>query len=82
MQNISITRYRDNEAIATRIHHDDEGNEISREDFKAHAGRIEGTRDDGTRWVMHLDAEGNPQTYWDRLDANGVVGGNMIDLER
>lgn len=82
MQNITIGRYRDNEAIATRVHHDNDGNEIGREDFKAHAGWIEGVRDDGTSWVMFLDASGSPQTFWAHRDVTGAVSGDFVDLDR
>ncbi|WP_280498377.1 hypothetical protein [Nocardia farcinica] len=81
MQNITIGRYRDNESLATRVRCDAEGVEISREEFKAHAGWIEGVRDDGTRWVMFLDAQGSPQTFWARREPDGAVTGPMIDLE-
>lgn len=80
MHNITIGRYKPGEAVATRVRHDDDGNEIGRETFQAHAGWIEGVRDDGTSWIMFLDAQGGPQVYWGQREADGAVTGEMIDL--
>lgn len=40
-----------------------------------YAGWIEGTRDDGTDWVLFLDKDGNPSVYWPhRAEGGGVLG--------
>lgn len=81
MQNITIGRYKDIEAVATRIHCDENGDEVSREQFKAHAGWIEGTRDDGTLWIMFMDAAGSPQMFWAQREEDGAVVGEPIELD-
>ncbi|MGI5216280.1 hypothetical protein [Nocardia sp. CA-290969] len=80
MQNITIGRYPGGALTATRIHHDDAGHEVSRETFPAHAGWIEGIRDDGTRWVMYMDAAGSPEMFWPGREPDGAVIGHGIDL--
>lgn len=45
------------------------------------AGWIEGVRDDGSRWVMFIDAQGSPQTFWAHREPDGAVIGPAIDLE-
>lgn len=50
-------------------------------------GWIEGVRDDGSTWIMFLDAHGSPQVFWaDREpedgDYPGGVVGDPIDLSR
>ncbi|WP_280393075.1 hypothetical protein [Nocardia wallacei] len=80
MRNVTIGRYQGDEALRTRVHHDAEGNEIGREQFKAHAGWIEGTRDDGSTWIMFLDGEGGPLVFWGHRDEDGGVIGDGILL--
>ncbi|WP_405137551.1 hypothetical protein [Nocardia sp. NBC_01388] len=75
MQNISIGRYSDNEGIV----HRGESGEIERIE-KNYAGWIEGARDDGSTWIMWLDAHGNPECYWGRRDADGGVIGDPVLL--
>jgi hypothetical protein len=43
-------------------------------------GWIEGTRDDGSTWIMWLDANGNPECFWPRRAADGGVEGEPVDL--
>lgn len=43
-------------------------------------GWIEGTRDDGSTWIMWLDAAGNPTTFYPNRDADGGVIGDPIIL--
>ncbi|QAX92890.1 hypothetical protein KNU39_gp81 [Gordonia phage Mutzi] len=81
MQRVTIGRYRDDEAQATRIHCDEQGNEVSREPFKAYAGWIEGVRDDGTTWIIYLDENGSPQTFWGERDDTGAIIGDPILLQ-
>lgn len=45
-----------------------------------YAGWIEGTRNDGTTWVMFVDGDGNPETYWPSRDDEGAVIGLPIRL--
>lgn len=80
MQNITIGRYSEGEAVATRIHCDAEGNEVSREQVQAHAGWIEGVRDDGTTWIMYMDAGGSPECFWPIRDESGAVSGDPVIL--
>jgi hypothetical protein len=81
MQNITIGRYRANEATAVRIRCDAGGNELGREDFQAHAGWIEGVRDDGSRWIMYTDAAGSPQIFWPHRGDDGAVRGVPVELD-
>lgn len=80
MHNITIGRYKPNEAVATRIHCDVDGTEVSRELVQAHTGWIEGVRDDGTTWVMFMDDRGNPLMFWPQREPDGTVRGNPIEL--
>ena len=75
MYNISIGRYDD---TVGRVHRDETG-AIERIE-RTHAGWIEGTRDDGSTWIMFLDAAGSPETYWGRRDEGGGVIGDGISL--
>lgn len=75
MQNITIGRYSDREGI---VHRDEDG-AIARIE-KTHAGWIEGIRDDGSTWIMWLDAEGGPCVYWGRREPDGGVIGEGIPL--
>jgi hypothetical protein len=45
-----------------------------------YAGWIEGTREDGSTWIMWLDADGNPEQYWAQRDEGGGVEGEPIML--
>jgi len=44
------------------------------------AGWIEGVRDDGTTWIMWLDAAGSPEQFWGRRDEDGGIEGEPVDL--
>jgi len=81
MQNITIGRYKPGQLTATRVHHDNDGNEVSRETFEPHAGWIEGVRDDGSTWIMFMDAEGSPQMFWAQREPDGAVIGPGIVLD-
>jgi hypothetical protein len=80
MQNITISRYKPGELTAIRVHCDADGNELSRGTFEPHAGYIEGTRDDGTRWIMFLGPDGSPQYFWPYQEEDGAVIGESIIL--
>jgi hypothetical protein len=75
MQNITIGRYTEREGI---IHRDESGDIQSIE--QNYAGWIEGVRDDGSTWIMWLDAAGSPEIYWARRDPDGGVIGDGIPL--
>lgn len=45
-----------------------------------YAGWIEGIRDDGTTWIMWLDAKGSPECFWGQRDPDGGVDGDPILL--
>lgn len=71
MQNITIGRYK---PFAGAIP------EGSTDVADLYDGWIEGTRDDGSTWIMWLDATGNPEVFWARRDDDGGVVGDPIDL--
>lgn len=75
MQNITIGRYSDNEGV---VHRDATG-AIERIE-KVYDGWIEGTRNDGSTWIMYLDAKGSPECFWARRDSGGGVIGDAIVL--
>lgn len=76
MQNITIGRYSDDEG---RVHRDEAG-AIERIE-KTHDGWIEGIRDDGSTWIMFLNAAGSPEVYWGQRDPDGGVIGDGLPLE-
>lgn len=43
-------------------------------------GWIEGVRDDGSSWIMWLDALGNPMVFFGQRDENGGVEGDPVIL--
>lgn len=45
-------------------------------------GWIEGTRDDGSTWIMWLDALGNPLVYFGNREVDGAAIGEGVDLTR
>ncbi|OBS02502.1 hypothetical protein A9W98_14520 [Mycobacterium gordonae] len=45
-----------------------------------YAGLVEGTRDDGTTWIMWLDESGNPTLYWGSREDDGTVVGEPVPL--
>jgi len=45
-----------------------------------YAGLVEGTRDDGTTWIMWLDRDGSPALFWAKRDDTGGVVGDPILL--
>lgn len=47
---------------------------------REYAGWIEGTRTDGTGWIIWLDADGSPIQYHASRDSSGAVLGDPIDL--
>lgn len=75
MQNITIGRYKPHgrtldvgdDAVDVADHFD---------------GWIEGVRDDGTSWIMWLDATGNPIVFFPQREEDGAVVGDPIDISR
>lgn len=45
------------------------------------SGLIEGTRDDGTTWIMWLDEVGSPVLFWADRDESGAAWGDPIRLD-
>ncbi len=45
-----------------------------------YAGYIEGTRDDGTTWIMFMDEAGSPALFWPTREQTGAVVGDPIKL--
>lgn len=76
MQNITIGRYGPGESTVLRT---DDGETIQQIP-DAYAGWIEGIREDGSTWIMYLDAAGSPQVFWPRRDPDGGVIGDGIPL--
>lgn len=76
MQNITIGRYQSGDFAHLQTEDGTPADTIA-----AHfAGWIEGVRDDGTTWIMYLDAAGSPEIYWARRDSDGGVIGDGIPL--
>ena len=76
MQNITIGRYQRGDFAHLQT---EDGTPA--DDIAAHyAGYIEGVRDDGTTWIMYLDAAGSPEIYWGRRDPDGGVIGDGVPL--
>ena len=85
MQNITIGRYRPTPGgpfvdLPVAVS-DPEGTVVSTTDISAHFdGWIEGVRDDGTTWIMWLDANGNPVAFFPQRDESGAVIGDPVSL--
>jgi hypothetical protein len=47
---------------------------------RAWSGLIEGVRDDGSTWILYLDANGSPALYWADRDPDGGVIGDPVVL--
>lgn len=71
MQNITIGRYKPSGRELPEGVHDV---------CESYDGWIEGVRDDGSSWIMWLDAHGNPESFSARRDETGAVIGEPIDL--
>lgn len=71
MQNITIGRYKPFPGAVP---------ESSTDVAELFDGWIEGTRNDGSTWIMWLDAHGNPTTFYPHRDSDGGVIGHPVDL--
>lgn len=75
MQRITIGRYG---VIPSDVPRPDDPDLTPAQDL--YAGWIEGVRNDGTTWIMWLDAAGSPDQFWARRDEDGGVEGEPVDL--
>lgn len=75
MQRITIGRYKPSDLPVTA----EPGVTVTdvADDFD---GWVEGVRDDGSSWIMFVDATGNPVNFWPRRDELGGVEGEPIML--
>lgn len=79
MNNITIGRYKPYD-LPVNIKTED-GEPIAVVDIAdLYDGWIEGVRDDGSRWIMWLDAKGNPTVFYPRRDEDGGIACESIDL--
>lgn len=46
-----------------------------------YAGYIEGTRDDGSEWIMWLDEAGSPALFYGQREEGGGVIGDPVALQ-
>jgi hypothetical protein len=44
------------------------------------SGWVEGEDSEGNSWILYLDAQGRPTTYWAKRDPSGAVVGDPIHL--
>jgi hypothetical protein len=56
--------------------------ELAQIEPTGYAGCIEGETDDGKRWIMWLDASGQPTVFWPEREASGAVVGEGILLSQ
>lgn len=80
MQRISVERYRADDPSLCCVQEDDQEPRCV-PIIEEYAGFIEGVRDDGTRWIMYIDAHGSPQIFWRERDEDGAVIGEGIPLQ-
>lgn len=71
MNNITIGRYKAPQSDAIDLGFAKAVIPVS----SAFDGWIEGTRDDGSTWIMWLDAVGNPLVYFAQRGEDGAVEG-------
>lgn len=77
MQNITIGRYKTSDDTHNLGHLGSITIPVS----SVFDGWIEGVRDDGSKWIMWLDALGNPLIYFGQRDAeSGAVEGEPVVL--
>lgn len=81
MQRISIERYRADDPDLLCTVQLDEGEPVPVSITDEFAGLIEGIRDDGSRWVMYIDAHGSPLVFWNEREDDGAVVGEGISLQ-
>lgn len=52
----------------------------SEADSHGYGAWIEGVRDNGSSWIMFLDADGNPSSYFGAREPDGAVVGEAVPL--
>lgn len=67
MQNITIGRYRPASDYGIEV---PEGSVDVADEW---AGYIEGTREDGSGWILWIDAAGNPSVFYAQREADGGI---------
>lgn len=77
MQNITIGRYKPADHL---VNVDCGDQTVVVDTASIYDGWIEGVRDDGSTWIMWLDAKGSPTSFWSRREQDGGVIGDPIDL--
>jgi len=45
------------------------------------SGLVEGTRDDGSTWILWLDEHGSPSVYFARRDESGATTSDAVLLQ-
>lgn len=78
MNRISVERYRSSDLCSVSV---DGGPESVVPVVEEFAGLVEGVRDDGTTWVMFLDAAGSPLVFWSERGESGEVVGDPVSLQ-
>ena len=78
MNRISVERYRPSDVCGVSV---DDGPEVVVPITSEYAGLVEGVRDDGTSWLMYLDADGSPLVFWSQRGPAGEVIGAPISLQ-
>ena len=84
MNNITIGRYKPTPGgpfCDLPIPVENDGTVVSTTDVSAYFdGWVEGVRDDGSTWIMYLDAAGCPTVFWAKRDEDGGAVGEPIML--
>lgn len=57
---------------------DDDGTEHVEKIEDHYSAVIEGERNDGSRWIMFVDADGSPELFWSERDPDQIVDGVQI----
>lgn len=77
MQNITIGRYKPTDPSLLRTLGT---SKIIHDVADYFSGWIEGTREDGSAWILWLDENGSPSQFWAQRDDDGAVIGDPITL--
>jgi hypothetical protein len=46
-----------------------------------YAGWVEGTRDDGTSWILFIDENSSPAEFFAQRDESGAILGEAVALQ-
>lgn len=74
MHNVTIGRYRPAADYGLTVP------EGSVDVADLYSGWIEGVREDGSSWILWLDANGSPDVFWAQRDEGGGIVGDPIVL--